>query len=135
MFKLKIQHFCFFVNLKIKKTIIIFFMSFNKNLKEELYFQNLQLKELSGKLNIPYGTMLSYVDSRQRLPRVDVAYKIAQILNVTIEYLITGKPEDNLIKKLAPTYKELLCLPAGTINLFQSLIHSNYELYKLNLKR
>lgn len=106
-------------------------MSFNKNLKDEIYFQNLQLKEFAGKLKIPYGTLLSYIDSRQKLPRVDTAYKIAKLLNVTVEYLMTGKSEDNYIKQLSPTYKELMNLPAGIINLFQSQIHSFYELYKL----
>ncbi|MCR5252616.1 MAG: helix-turn-helix transcriptional regulator [Treponema sp.] len=106
-------------------------MNFRDNLKDELFFQNIQLKEFSGKLKIPYSTFLSYIDSRNRLPKVDVAYKIAEQLNVTVEYLITGKPEDNYKKNLTNTNKELLVLPSCFINQIQNIIHSYYELYKL----
>jgi len=107
-------------------------MSFNKNLKEELLFQNLQFKEFAGKLDIPYNTFMGYIDIRQRLPRVDLAYKMAELLNVTVEYLMTGEQVDNYKKFLTKSDKELLALPSIYVNQIQSLIHSFYELYKQN---
>ncbi len=110
-------------------------MSFKENLKTELFYQNIQLKEFAGKIQIPYSTILSYVSSRSSLPRVDIAYKIAKELNVSIEYLITGKQELKLKNSLYFSYKELLSLPPDIVNLIQSEIHKYYELYKLNQKR
>ena len=104
-------------------------MSFKQNFKNELNYQDIQLKEFSGKTGIPYGTLLSYVNTRERIPRLDIGYKIAKELNVSIEYLITGKSEDNY-KKFNPTYKELLSLPPSIIKSFETLIHFIYELYK-----
>ena len=105
-------------------------MNFKKNLKNELKYQDVQLKELSGRIGIPYGTMLSYVNHQECLPNVYIGYKIAKELNVTVEYLITGNPEDKYIKQYLPLYKELLLLPPSVIKAFESLIHFNYELYK-----
>lgn len=105
-------------------------MSFKNNLIDELTFQNIQYKEFAGKIQIPYSTLLSYIDSRENIPRVDIAYKIAQGLNVTVEFLITGKQEDNYKKNLSPTLRELATLPSNVISNIQGLIHSYYELYK-----
>ena len=53
-------------------------MSFADNLKRELLFNDIQIKEFAGKVNVPYSTLLSYVSKDKRLPKVDIAVKIAQ---------------------------------------------------------
>ena len=77
-------------------------MSFADNLKRELLFNDIQIKEFAGKVNVPYSTLLSYVSKDKRLPKVDIAVKIAQELGVTVEYLVTGKDktsfEINILK-------------------------------------
>ena len=105
-------------------------MSFKNNLKSELKYQDIQLKELSGRINIPYGTLLSYVNHQECIANIYVGYKIAKELKVSMEYLITGNPEDNYIKQYIPIYKELLFLPPSVINSFGKIIHFLYELYK-----
>ena len=105
-------------------------MSFKINVQNELKYQDIQLKELSGRIGVPYGTMLSYVNQRECIPNVYIGYKIAKELNVTLEYLVTGKPEDNYIKQYLTIYKELISLPLSVINSFGKIIHSYYELYK-----
>ena len=105
-------------------------MSFNENLRDELLFQDIQFKEFAGRIDVPYPTFLSYVNYKRTLPRVDIAYRIAQGLDVTVEYLITGKSEDNYKKKLSVTFKELSCLPSNIVSSVQCLIHNYYELYK-----
>ena len=104
-------------------------MSFKNNLKNELEYQNIQLKEFSGKIGIPYGTLLTYVNSREHIPRMDIGYKIAKELNVSMEYLITGRNEDNYIK-FSPYFKELIQLPIPLVKAFEKIIHSYHELYK-----
>ncbi len=111
-------------------------MSFKENLKEELLYQDIQYKEFAGMLNIPYSTMLSYINNTNTVPKVDTAYKMAKILNVSVEFLVTGNPEDNLLKQnLSIIEKELFSLPLSIISLIQNMIHSYYELYKTNTQR
>lgn len=66
-------------------------MSFRKNLRYEISFQGLQIKEVANKTGISNSTFLSYVDSRGSLPNVEVGVKIASVLGVTVEYLVTGE--------------------------------------------
>lgn len=103
--------------------------SFKENLRNELLFKDIQLKEFAAKIRIPYTTLLSYVDKKECLPKIDVAYKMAQELDVTLEFLITGNPKDNYKKNLSPTYKELLTLPSNVISSIKEIIHAFYELY------
>lgn len=105
-------------------------MSFKYNLKNELKYQDIQLKELSGRIGVPYGTILSYVNHQECIPNVYIGYKIAKELNVTLEYLVTGKPEYNYIRQYLPLYKELISLSPSVIKSFEKIIHSYYELYK-----
>ncbi len=73
-------------------------MGFKENLKDEISYQGLQIKELAATAGINYGSFLSYVDVRGRIPSVEVGVKIAQVLGVTAEYLVTGS--DSTIENL-----------------------------------
>lgn len=64
--------------------------SFKKNLREELNYQDLTVKELAAKIGIPKPTLDCYLSSREVMPPADIAVKIAQTLKVSVEYLITG---------------------------------------------
>lgn len=65
-------------------------MDFKDRLREEIEFQGLQGKEIASRVGISYSTFLSYIDSRGVLPNVETAVKIAKVLGVTVEYLVTG---------------------------------------------
>ena len=65
--------------------------SFRENLRNELDFQGLTVKELSAKTNIIKGTLDNYLGVRASIPPADIAVKIAEALNVSVEYLVTGK--------------------------------------------
>ena len=65
--------------------------SFKENLRSELDFQGLTVKELSAKTGIIKGTLDNYLGMRASIPPADVAVKIAQALNVSVEYLVTGE--------------------------------------------
>ena len=110
-------------------------MSFKENLRDELLYQDIKIKELSDKIGIPYSTILSYVCSKSSLPKVDVAYKIAEALGVTVEFLMTGKQSDNYKKSLSLTCRELISLPPDIVSSVQIIIHRYYELYKNNQMR
>ena len=67
--------------------------SFRENLRSELDFQGLTVKELSAKTGIIKGTLDNYLGVRASIPPADIAVKIAQALNVSVEYLVTGKDD------------------------------------------
>jgi transcriptional regulator with XRE-family HTH domain len=64
---------------------------FKKNLRAELDYLGLTVKELSVKTGIAKGTLDCYLGARASMPPVDIAVKIANTLNVSVEYLVSGK--------------------------------------------
>jgi transcriptional regulator with XRE-family HTH domain len=66
-------------------------MSFKENLLYEIDSRDISKKELAAKIGISYNTFLSYINAREVQPSIDMAEKIALALNVTIDYLITGR--------------------------------------------
>lgn len=63
---------------------------FRHNLRNELDFQCLTVKELSVKTGIPKSTLDCYLGSRATMPPADIAVRIANALNVSVEFLVTG---------------------------------------------
>ncbi len=89
-------------------------MDFRERLREEISFSGLSYKELAAKSGVSQRTVISYVSGQACMPSADVAVRLAKALNVTVEYLVTGKNPinvqgDNLaeIKKLVAKYKKL----------------------------
>ena len=72
---------------------------FKTNLRTELDYLGLTVKELSAKTGIAKGTLDCYLGARASMPPADIAVKIANALGVTVEYLVTGqepKKQNNL---------------------------------------
>ena len=65
--------------------------SFKERVKSELSYKGWILKELAAQTGISKRTLDSYLDSREVMPSADQAVKIAKALQVTVEYLVTGK--------------------------------------------
>ena len=70
-------------------------MGFNENLKGELEYRGMPVKELAHKTGIPKQTIDKYLLSNSSMPPADKAVLIANVLEVTVEYLVTGnkRPE------------------------------------------
>lgn len=66
-------------------------MGFKENLKLELSYQDIIVKELASLTGISKHTLDNYLNLRERIPSADVAVKIAKVLGVTVEYLVTGE--------------------------------------------
>ena len=73
-------------------------MRFRENLKSELIYKDMLVKELAEKTGISRHTLDNYLNVREHLPTIDVAVKIAQALGVSVEYLATGieSPQVNI---------------------------------------
>ena len=73
---------------------------FKENLRAELDYHGLTVKELSSKTGIAKGTLDCYLGARASMPPADIAIKIANALGITVEYLVSGsesKKQDKLL--------------------------------------
>lgn len=67
---------------------------FKQTLRSEMDFQDVRVKELAAKTGISPRTLEGYLSSRGSMPPADVAVKIADALNVSVEYLVKGKTSE-----------------------------------------
>ena len=49
------------------------------------------IKELAAKAGLNAGSISNYLKENSSIPSADIAVKIAGALNVSVEYLVTGK--------------------------------------------
>jgi len=82
-------------------------MGFRENLKTELSFNGMLVKELAKASGVQKRALDTYLLSENAsMPPVDTAVRIAETLGVSVEYLVTGKesslPHDvrNIIRRL-----------------------------------
>lgn len=104
-------------------------MGFAENVKTELDFQDMQVKELASKTGISKNTLDKYLFGKKAQPGIENAFKIAQALGVSLEYLIEGKCEkkDGYItvqkeyKSVVDQYCRLNCFNRKTVD---DILHS-----------
>ena len=89
-------------------------MGFKENLKSELDYQGMLVKELSLKCGIKKQTLDNYLSTHNSVPKAEIAVTIAKALGTTVEYLITGENSKNSnessseeIKNLVSSFKKL----------------------------
>ena len=68
-------------------------MGFKENLKAELAYRNILVKELASISGINRRTIDNYLREDGSIPSADAAVRIAAALGVTVEYLITGNEQ------------------------------------------
>jgi transcriptional regulator with XRE-family HTH domain len=66
-------------------------MGFKENLKGQLSFSGMYVKELATLSGIKKQTIDSYLNVNGCMPSADAAVAIAKVLGVSVEYLVTGK--------------------------------------------
>lgn len=98
-------------------------MGFRENLKTELTYSGMLVKELADRTGLKKHTIDNYLSDRGRMPAADTAMRLAQALGVSVEYLLTGSetgagsqlsgfsPEVRLLARLAeqlnPEYRKI----------------------------
>jgi len=65
-------------------------MGFKENLKSELAYSGMMVKELATVSGVNKRTIDNYLNTHNTMPSADAAVRIAEALGVTVEYLITG---------------------------------------------
>jgi len=71
-------------------------MGFKENLKAELAYKNILVKELASISGVNRRTLDNYLRETCSAPSADAAVRIARALGVTVEYLITGHEKEGL---------------------------------------
>lgn len=66
-------------------------MSFKENLREQLNFSGMYVKELAALSGVKKQTIDSYLNTHSCMPSADAAVAIAKALGVSVEFLVTGK--------------------------------------------
>jgi transcriptional regulator with XRE-family HTH domain len=70
--------------------IFLIKMGFRENLKAELKYSDMLVKELAANSGIKKLTIDSYLRKNGYTPSIESAVKIAQALGLSVEYLVTG---------------------------------------------
>ena len=65
-------------------------MGFRENLKSELVYSGMLVKELADKSGVPKHRIDNYLNARSQLPSVESGVKIARALGVSVEFLVLG---------------------------------------------
>ncbi|MCQ2595177.1 MAG: helix-turn-helix domain-containing protein [Treponemataceae bacterium] len=88
---------CFYTPVQLSITYFHYFLcmedvakGFKQRLSDELSYKGFGIKEFAAKVGISVSTLNMYL-YRNSIPAADVAVKMAKVLNVTTEYLITGE--------------------------------------------
>ena len=104
-------------------------MTFKDRLREEIEYKGILIKEISAEVGISNNTFLSYINSRNVMPNVETAVKIAKVLDVSVEYLVTGEDYLNNSKTelLKEILKDLSSLEESTLTIVKPMIHALTE--------
>jgi transcriptional regulator with XRE-family HTH domain len=97
-------------------------MGFRENLKSELTYSGMLVKELAAKSGVNKYSIDNYLNKRGQTPLVDAAVKIAGALGVSVEYLVTGKEE-----KKQPNTDRLSNKSRAIVRLVEQLNESNQK--------
>ena len=93
-------------------------------MKTELTYSGMLVKELAAQAGLKKHTIDNYLSVRGRMPSADAAVRIARVLGVSVEYLVTGfetgeskgavyfSPEvrhiSRIVDKLKPDYRKIV---------------------------
>ena len=66
-------------------------MGFKENLREQLNYSGMYVKELAARSGVKKQTIDSYLNTHSCMPSADAAVAIAKVLGISVEYLVTGK--------------------------------------------
>jgi transcriptional regulator with XRE-family HTH domain len=94
-------------------------MGFRENLKSQLQYSGLLVKELAARSGVKKKTLDSYLGIRGYTPSAEAAVSIAQALGVSVEYLVTGRN--------SPKERPLSSLPHDIQEVVQTLEYMNVK--------
>ena len=104
--------------------------SFADRLREEIEYIGISQRELAEKAGIKKRALDMYLGYRASMPPADVAVRIAKVLNVTVEYLVTGEHGKTIVvhEPVQPKIEQdLKILPKSVLDSVSRMIHTLAE--------
>lgn len=107
-------------------------MGFRENLKEAMFLKNIKTTELADTTGINAGTISSYLKTKGSMPPADKALKLAQALDVSVDFLVNGfesKTESSIQQKspfsieVFKIAKEMSDLEKEELNAIKSVVN------------
>jgi transcriptional regulator with XRE-family HTH domain len=85
-------------------------MGFRENLKDELSYKGILVKELAAISGVNKRSIDSYLLENGSIPSAEAAVKIARALEVTVEYLVTGREirRESALASLNPELRKII---------------------------
>ena len=83
-------------------------MGFRENLKSELQYKGMTVRELAELSGVNKQTIDNYLSTHSSMPSAEAAVKIAKVLDVSVEYLVTGKDSSPaLVSRYSPDVRKI----------------------------
>jgi transcriptional regulator with XRE-family HTH domain len=100
---------------------------FSKRLRSEIEYIGLNHKEFAAKAGIKKRALDAYLGLQQSMPPADAAVKMASVLGLSVEYLVTGKEYRQSIDisnylQFRDVLDDLLMIPAEVLAPIQAMI-------------
>jgi transcriptional regulator with XRE-family HTH domain len=102
-------------------------MGFRENLKSELEYNDMAVKELAALSGVQKRAIDNYLRSNSAaMPAADAAVKMANALGVTVEYLVIGK-EHQIPQEIRKITRKLYKVGKRDLRLIVDLLDSMIE--------
>jgi transcriptional regulator with XRE-family HTH domain len=110
-------------------------MDFAEILRDEMDSQGIIAKELAARSGVNVNTLNHYLSGQKSMPPADTAVKIAKVLELPVEYLVTGEvPPYHIDISKYITFRKLLddlaILPEEVLIPFKIMVQTVADLVR-----
>jgi transcriptional regulator with XRE-family HTH domain len=101
--------------------------SFSDRLRSEIDYAGLTQKEFAARTGIKKRALEGYLGVQQSMPPADMAVRMAKILGLSVEYLVSGEQRQNTVNisrylEFRPLLDDLAALPEGLLHMVKTLL-------------
>lgn len=102
--------------------------TFAERLRSEIEYSGLLQKEVAYRAGIKKRALDMYVGAQGSMPPADVAVRLAKVLHVTVEYLVTGSDDaQQPVRKFSQLEADFASLSGEVSAALETLVHKIAE--------
>lgn len=102
--------------------------TFSERLRAEIEYSGLLQKEVAYRAGIKKRALDMYLGAQGSMPPADVAVRLAKVLNVTVEYLVTGSDAAlPSMRKFSRMETDIASLSGELFAAIETLVHKIAE--------